>query len=66
MTDTTAPPKADKWQIPLRELEAPIYDLVRLLRAATYLIDDSDEYLQSSARLLVDLAAIKAQALDDQ
>ena len=56
----------DGWEHALRELEVPIYDLMRLLRAATHLIDNGDEDLRSSGHLIVELAAIKAQELDEQ
>jgi hypothetical protein len=47
-------------------LELPIYDLLRMLRAAAHLQEEGDENLCSSARLIVDLAAQKADELNEQ
>jgi hypothetical protein len=47
-------------------LELPIYDVMRLLRAAAYLHDKGDEDLCSSASLIIDLAFQKADELNEQ
>src|ERR1700722_9101954 len=49
-----------------RALEIPIYDLTRLLRAAVHLQEEYDEDLCSSAKLIVELAAQKANELNEQ
>jgi hypothetical protein len=48
------------------ELENPIYDLMRLLRAAEHLQEEGDEDLRSSACLIVELAAQKADELNEK
>jgi hypothetical protein len=48
------------------KLELPIYDLMRILRAAAHLQEEGDEDLRSSAMLIVDLAAQKADELNEQ
>jgi hypothetical protein len=45
-------------------LEIPIYDLTRMLLAASHL-QQGDDGLRCSARLIVDLAAKKADELSD-
>jgi hypothetical protein len=47
-------------------LELPIYDLTRMLRAAAHLQEEGDEDLHMSAKLIVDLAAQKADELNDR
>jgi hypothetical protein len=44
----------DEWRRVHSELENPIYDLMRLLRAAEHLQEEGDEDLRSSAKLLVE------------
>ena len=47
-------------------LEGPIYDVMRLLRAAAHLQEEGDKDLRSSANLIVDLALKKADELNEQ
>ena len=47
-------------------LELPIYDVMRLLRAAAHLQEEADEDLLSSANLIVDLAVKKIEELNEQ
>jgi hypothetical protein len=48
------------------ELEIPIYDLMRLLRAAEHLQEEGDEDLRNSACLIVELAFKMADELNEQ
>jgi hypothetical protein len=47
-------------------LEIPIYNLKRMLRAAAHLQEEGDEDLRSSANLIIDLAAKRADDLNEQ
>jgi hypothetical protein len=58
--------RASRFEDAHRALEIPIYDLTRLLRAAVHLQEEYDEDLCSSARLIVELAAQKADELNEQ
>jgi hypothetical protein len=66
--DARATPEAsDNYQMLKADygaLETPIYDLTRMLLAAAHL-QEGDDGLRSSARLIVDLAAQKADELND-
>jgi hypothetical protein len=48
------------------EFELPIWNLMRMLRAAAHLQEEGDEDLRSSAKLIVDLALEKADELNEQ
>ena len=60
--DTRATPEAP--EADYGALEILIYDLTRLLLAAAHL-QEGDDGMRSSARLIVDLAAEKADELND-
>jgi hypothetical protein len=47
-------------------LELPIYDLLRMLRAAAHLQEEGDEDLRSSAKLIVDLAVKMGDELNEK
>jgi hypothetical protein len=62
----TAIADCDEWRRVHSELENPIYDLMRLLRAAEHLQEEDDEDLRSSAKLLVEQAAKMADDLNEK
>ena len=67
--EASSPPKqhrTDRFEDAHRALEIPIYDLMRMLIAAVHLQEESDEDLRTSACLIVEMAAQKANELNEQ